>query len=51
MSIENIIGNEAAKLLVERMNENEIKILAQKALRDSEEFKSFNYWANFVMLD
>lgn len=24
---------------------------AQKALRDSEEFKSFNYWANFVMLD
>ncbi len=23
----------------------------QKALRDSEEFKSFNYWANFVMLD
>lgn len=24
---------------------------AQKVLRDSEEFKSFNYWANFVMLD
>lgn len=24
---------------------------AQKALRDSEEFKSFNYWANFMMLD
>ena len=24
---------------------------ARKALRDSEEFKSFNYWTNFVMLD